>query len=923
MTPVSHKSGPLKQKNKKHKGEKKKLEKNLTFTAISKKTKTQNKLQRRLLSKQRRIQRTNELKNNAELRGTSENPIVCTLIPLSASVPVHLAVLLLQTCENSVGTVAEVMEPNLQDVLRLHSQSLNKYFNFITAQHNDLFGCLDLTQFSDWVIFLIPSDISELSLSTYELLTTLYAQGFGNVSFAVLSSSSNLKELRRVIEVRFPIPESAIFPLNTKLNAVNLLRHIALSHSAWSVPKFKAMKHSESTLHSSARFRSSMLVESISMFSNDGVSEPSLEKTAKLCLRGRLRGAPLRLFEPLDQSTTTPVGPSIHLPGWGDFPLSEVKWHDKNFKQYTWSLNDLQTPPNDEPTCMPIQQSEDNMISYEDDNSDVELSSDKSVSSVSMTPEDATMDGVDERSSVVGSDSDNSEFGASSLFSHAARTAASGISSVFSSAQLAKFRAARAEELFPDEVETPPHVQARERFAKYRGLPKFHQSVWNKDKDLVPTHYANLVCFKNYHRNRRTIMRYLNRRTDACVNSSTSNFIRFVPAGVKIELVLNMVPLETAQLIESHHGRVTPSENLNIKLCPRPLVVWSLLPHETRISVCHFTMRRVNTALHAISDMIVVANAANKIAEASNPMLIDPITLGEEAGTQAENEAKQIRDALFKHQASIDKTKRNVVLDAENPYIPPEAEPIKSKELMLFQAGIRRFVSAPIYSTVTNTPHEKAKFEQFFSATHSAITASVYAPVMYSPTNVLQFRIRINEDETGNLSTPYIGELVATGSLKSVDPDRLIIKRIFLSGHPYKVRQRHAVVRYMFFNPQDVQYFQSVQLQTKNGAFGHIKEPVGTHGHMKCVFNRPLSQADVVLMPLYKRIFPKWIYEPQIAMFFENYDKTSSATRFPYHQERSEWIERNDVLQLTKKKCDSKPTLLDETMDPDEAALFV
>lgn len=61
-----------------------------------------------------------------------------------------------------------------------------------------------------------------------------------------------------------------------------------------------------------------------------------------------------------------------------------------------------------------------------------------------------------------------------------------------------------------------------------------------------------------------------------------------------------------------------------------------------------------------------------------------------------------------------------------------------------FQAGIRRFVAAPIYSTPSN-PREKAKFESFFPASESSTVATVYAPVMYSPVNVLQFRIRVTE----------------------------------------------------------------------------------------------------------------------------------------------------------------------------------
>ncbi|KAK4688928.1 pre-rRNA-processing protein TSR1, partial [Tremellales sp. Uapishka_1] len=183
------------------------------------------------------------------------------------------------------------------------------------------------------------------------------------------------------------------------------------------------------------------------------------------------------------------------------------------------------------------------------------------------------------------------------------------------------------------------------------------------------------------------------------------------------------------------------------------------------------------------------------------------------------------------------------------------SEPVKAKEPLVLCVGPRRYVIRPLYSQHVrgggkgvNNVHKSEKFLRPGAAT----VATTFGPICFGKTGCLLLK----EEEEGKIPS-----LVAMGSFMSADPTRIISKRIILTGHPFKVHKKTATIRYMFFDRDDIDYFKTVEVHTKFGRIGHIKEPLGTHGYFKVHFDGPIQQMDTVCMSLYKRQYPKWAEE--------------------------------------------------------------
>ncbi|KAJ0179702.1 hypothetical protein K1T71_004293 [Dendrolimus kikuchii] len=762
----AHRPGTLKQSNKAHKSRHR--SKRGISAAVKGKVNVKEFIRRnrRELKKEERRHQALQIRKNkreevlAEKRalGGSRNPpfLVC-VVPLNAQLDVNSALAILKTC--SEGAVVS-HSPN--GILHLGLANFKQRFSFICPEVYNDFSLLDSLKVADTALFVSSALDEPVDEWGEKVLALAMAQGMPT-PVVVAMDIEGVNPKKRTTEkqnvqklVSKWLPQEKVMQLDKSSDGLNLLRRIGNQ-------KRNIIHHREK--------RPYLLAEEVEYVPNNDSENGTLK------ISGYLRGMPLN------------VNGLIHITGLGDFQMSRIDGLDDphplhlgrdnkgDMEAEVTKVSVLQTADASKqeslvseniPDPMDAEQTWPTEEEIEQANLETKKKKVKKVPKgwsdyqaawiVESDAEDDDSDGSSEQSD------DNDQFMSceeDTSDREDANNADNDFESVTESEMgptdekydatidaaeehemLQKLAAAKEDQQFPDEVDTPQDVPARERFNRYRGLESFRTSLWDP-KENLPEDYARIFQFENYDRTRRRVFKELE---DSIVNM----YGFYITIHVK----------DVRQDLWKAYNAANPNA---------PLSVFGLLPHEHKMSCMNVVLKRTGA-----SD-----------------------------------------------------------------------EPIKSKERLIFQVGYRRFIVNPIFSQHTNGSKHKA------GKSPTTCVATFYAPIQFSPSTVLCFKEKKNTKL----------QLVASGVLLSCNPDRLVIKRIVLSGHPYKVHKKSAVIRFMFFNRDDVIYFKPCKLRTKYGRTGHIKEPLGTHGHMKCVFDGQLKSQDTVLLNLYKRMFPKWTYE--------------------------------------------------------------
>lgn len=761
-----HRAGTLKQSNKAHKSRHR--SKRGLAAAVKGKVNVNTltrKNRRELRKEERRHQALQIRKNKREeaiskkraIGGTRNPPFLVCVVPLNAQLDVQSALSILTSCPEATSVTKSD-----NGVLHIAVPNFKQRFSFVCPEVEDDLALLDALKIADTVLYVSSALADPVDEWGERVLALSMAQGMPT-PIVVAMDIEGVHPKKRTTEkqnvqklISKWLPDEKVMQFDKTSDGCNVLRRIGNQ-------KRNVLHHREK--------RPYMLTESVKFVPNENDENGTLE------VSGYLRGMPLN------------VNGLVHVCGLGDFQMSQIDGIDdphplllgkekNNADVDMLKVTVLQRsePGKQEslvsenvPDSMDAEQTWPTDEEIQQANAETENKKVKKVpkgwseyqaawiveSDAEEDSEEVTDDEKNEQfMSCEENDSDDNANRSDDDFESVAESEAGPTDEKYDltidmceeQEMLQKLKAAKEDRQFPDEVDTPDDIPARERFVRFRGLESFRTSPWDH-KENLPVEYARIFQFENYDRTRRRVFK---ENEDSLLNTYGA-YVTIHIKDVRSDLWKGF------------------SSGLNGN---RPLAVFGLLPHEHKMSVMNVVLKRTGA-----SD-----------------------------------------------------------------------EPIASKERLIFQVGFRRFIVNPIFSQHTNS--SKHKYERFFQPASTCV-ASFFAPIQFSPSSVLCFK----EKRNTNL------QLVASGVLLSCNPDRLIIKRIVLSGHPYKVNKKSAVIRFMFFNRDDVIYYKPCKLRTKYGRTGHIKEPLGTHGHMKCVFDGQLKSQDTVLLNLYKRMFPKWTYE--------------------------------------------------------------
>jgi len=177
---------------------------------------------------------------------------------------------------------------------------------------------------------------------------------------------------------------------------------------------------------------------------------------------------------------------------------------------------------------------------------------------------------------------------------------------------------------------------------------------------------------------------------------------------------------------------------------------------------------------------------------------------------------------------------------------------LKTNDPLIFSLGWRRFQSIPIYSTSdSRTRNRMLKY----TPEHMHCFGTFYGPLIAPNTGFCAV-------QSLHGKTPGF-RVAATGVVLNVDQSTDIVKKLKLTGVPYKIFKNTAFIKDMFNSSLEIAKFEGAAIRTVSGIRGQIKRALSAaEGHFRATFEDKVLMSDIVFLRAWYPVKPRAFYNP-------------------------------------------------------------
>ncbi|KAH8723626.1 hypothetical protein GQ44DRAFT_656123, partial [Phaeosphaeriaceae sp. PMI808] len=175
---------------------------------------------------------------------------------------------------------------------------------------------------------------------------------------------------------------------------------------------------------------------------------------------------------------------------------------------------------------------------------------------------------------------------------------------------------------------------------------------------------------------------------------------------------------------------------------------------------------------------------------------------------------------------------------------------LKTNDPLIFSLGWRRFQTLPIYSiSDSRTRNRMLKY----TPEHMHCFGTFYGPLVAPNTGFVCIQSLSNKTPGFRIS--------ATGVVLNVDESTEIVKKLKLTGHPYKIFKNTAFIKDMFKSSLEIAKFEGASIRTVSGVRGQIKRALSKpEGNYRATFEDKILMSDIVFLRAWYPIKPRRFY---------------------------------------------------------------